>query len=116
MGEQVNGSGITVSEKDVHSEADENRYYAERIALADAGKTVWVQRNFEAERGRVLDFYADRQRRGFVEQDDDDFTCGVYIISEVDAIGEPRILTTERLSLEEAQSLLQETLQEQLEL
>ena len=47
------------------------RYYKEAADKIKTGETVWVQRNFEAEGGRILDLFMGGRHKGFIIEGDD---------------------------------------------
>lgn len=82
------------------------QYYESAIARIEAGETVVVRRNFDADFGRVYDVFADQKHVGFVEQEYEDMLCGVYK-TPVDSLdGGPIALTNERLGLMGAMAII----------
>lgn len=58
---------------DDHNPDDEDEYFNQKLADINKGKATWAVRNFDADHGRVYDYYANGVFVGFV---DHDFTVG----------------------------------------
>lgn len=84
----------------------QERYYADAIEKIKRGETVWMQRNFDSDTGRVLDLFSEKQYRGYIEQEYDDMACDVYIIEGDEAEAQPKRLNHRRVSPEYGASML----------
>lgn len=56
--------------RDTHAPTDINAYHAERLARIAENRPTWVVRNFEAEQGRIYDFYNNHRIEAYIEEDD----------------------------------------------
>jgi len=76
-----------------------------------AGESVWMQRTFEADRGRVFDYYQNGAHQGFVDQEDG--ICDAYLIpvEGVSLVGRPVI---NGVDLQTAAQALFDAVQERL--
>ena len=79
---------------------DVSQYYRKRITEIREGKPVWMQRNFDADLGRVIDFYNDREHLGSIQQDYG-YGCDVYVNRE-----KKPVFVVGQVQLEEAQRVL----------
>lgn len=82
------------------------RYYAEAIEKIKNGETVWVQRSFDSDTGRVLDLFSEKRYRGYIEQEYDDMACDVYLVEGDEAESQPKRLNHSRVTPEYGASML----------
>jgi hypothetical protein len=90
----------------------EAEYYGEETKRIAEGGPVWMQRNFNTDTGRILDYYKNRWQLGFIEQDYEDMLCDAYKAAMSDPLGNPIRLTDEPISFQEAVNLLLEAVRE----
>jgi hypothetical protein len=106
MAEQI-GSREEVRFPDIpHTAEAHEAYYADALEKIRSGETVWVQRGFDSDSGRVLDLFSDKKYRGFIEQEYDDMACDVYLAPADDPAGEPRRLNYQRVDVQYGAELL----------
>lgn len=105
MSEQLRGEEVHFPDAP-QTEAEHEAYYADAIEKIKNGQTTWVQRSFDADSGRVLDLFSDKQYRGYIEQEYDDMACDVYLVPSDDPAGEARRINYQRVSVAYAASLL----------
>lgn len=106
MTEQI-GSREEIRFPDIpHTAEAHEAYYADAIEKIKNGETVWVQRSFDSDSGRVLDLFSDKKYRGFIEQEYDDMACDVYIAPPDDPAGEPQRLNYRRVDVQYGAELL----------
>lgn len=106
MAEQI-GNREEVRFPDIpHTPEAHEAYYADAIEKIKDGETVWVQRSFDSDSGRVLDLFSDKKYRGFIEQEYDDMVCDVYFAPPDDPAGEPQRLNYRRVDVQYGAELL----------
>lgn len=100
---------MTVMEQFPSSLPEENNasYYHDCLTKIMAGETVWMQRNFDSDFGRVVDLYHDNKHIGFIEEEYG-YGCDVYEIqgSRTDDSLEYISLTQYPVDLEESSQIL----------
>ncbi len=63
-----------MSEFEIEKPASQNEiddYYRDCKEKVDAGETVWVRRNFDAEHGEAYDLFSEGVHKGFILHDGD---------------------------------------------
>lgn len=105
MSESLGTMGMEVSFPEV-PDTDEahEAYYRDAMERIRQGETVWVQRSFDSDSGRVLDLFHDKKYRGYIEQEYEDMACDVYLAEGEQA--ETRLLNYRRVSVSYAASML----------
>lgn len=107
MSESITGLNPEVSFPDVPATDEAHEaYYREAMEKIKNGETVWVQRTFDADSGRVLDLFDDKKYRGYIEQEYDDMMCDVYMAPPDDPAGEPRRINYQRVTVPYGASML----------
>lgn len=107
MSESMTRFSSEVSFPDVPAtEEAHEAYYRDAVEKIKNGETVWVQRTFDADSGRVLDLFHEKKFRGYIEQEYDDMLCDVYIAPSDDPAGEPRRINYQRVDVPYGASML----------
>lgn len=88
------------------TEEAHEQYYAKALEQIRAGLPTWVQRNFDDENGRILDFFADKKPVGYIEQETGSSVCDVYAYHEI-AGQKPAVLIGQELDLYQAVDALE---------
>ena len=83
--------------RELHSPKDVEAYRAEKMAQIERYQPTWMVRNFQAEQGRVYDFYNRRVLRAYIEEDPS-LGCVAYISRD----GQPQPLDREPVTLGKA--------------
>lgn len=89
------------------TQEERETYYRNAVEKIESAASMWLQRDFDSEEERSLDFYANKKRIGYLTQNLNDMTCEVFVRQSDDDYDPRIVLVSDNVTLLEAVSTLQ---------